>query len=184
MVYSGDWGKLIHEKNQKSKISWHCPFKQPYPSRCKLSCNAFPWNGRVIMFFIFINLLSSSFLLKLFFQFFKLRDVHHFRLITGVNFIFFVRCNIYGAPLYSKLTCVVKNTLHFPSICHLLLLALFCQRWHWRKGQQKLIPCVVDISDNLIAHVLTLTIKCSQCCWQLVLPTLIIMLTCVADIGD
>jgi hypothetical protein len=21
MVYSGDWGKLIHEKNQKSKIS-------------------------------------------------------------------------------------------------------------------------------------------------------------------
>jgi hypothetical protein len=27
MVYSRDWGKLIHEKNQKSKISWHCPFK-------------------------------------------------------------------------------------------------------------------------------------------------------------
>ena len=27
MVYSGDWGKLIHEKNQKSKISWHCPFE-------------------------------------------------------------------------------------------------------------------------------------------------------------
>ncbi len=26
MVYSGAWGKLIHEKNQKSKISWHCPF--------------------------------------------------------------------------------------------------------------------------------------------------------------
>ncbi len=26
MVYSGDWGKLIHEKNQQSKISWHCPF--------------------------------------------------------------------------------------------------------------------------------------------------------------
>jgi hypothetical protein len=21
------WGKLIHEKNQKSKFSWHCPFK-------------------------------------------------------------------------------------------------------------------------------------------------------------
>ncbi len=20
------WGKLIHEKNQNSKISWHCPF--------------------------------------------------------------------------------------------------------------------------------------------------------------
>ncbi len=28
MVYSGAWGNLIHEKNQKSKISWHCPFKQ------------------------------------------------------------------------------------------------------------------------------------------------------------
>ncbi len=27
MVYSGAWGKLINEKNQKSKISWHCPFK-------------------------------------------------------------------------------------------------------------------------------------------------------------
>jgi hypothetical protein len=26
-IYSGAWGKLIHEKNQKSKISWHCPFK-------------------------------------------------------------------------------------------------------------------------------------------------------------
>jgi hypothetical protein len=26
IVYSGAWEKLIHEKNQKSKISWHCPF--------------------------------------------------------------------------------------------------------------------------------------------------------------
>ncbi len=26
MVYSGAWGKLIQEKNQKSKISQHCPF--------------------------------------------------------------------------------------------------------------------------------------------------------------
>ncbi len=26
IVYSDAWGKLIHEKNQKSKISWHCPF--------------------------------------------------------------------------------------------------------------------------------------------------------------
>ncbi len=24
---SGAWGKLIHEKNQRSRISWHCPFK-------------------------------------------------------------------------------------------------------------------------------------------------------------
>ncbi len=28
MVYSRAWGKLIHEKNQKQKISWHCPFKR------------------------------------------------------------------------------------------------------------------------------------------------------------
>ncbi len=31
MVYSTAWGKLIHEKNQKSKISLHCPFNgYPY----------------------------------------------------------------------------------------------------------------------------------------------------------
>ncbi len=28
MGYSGARGKLIHEKNQKQKISWLCPFKQ------------------------------------------------------------------------------------------------------------------------------------------------------------
>ncbi len=28
MVYSGAWGKLIREKNQKSKILWHSPFKE------------------------------------------------------------------------------------------------------------------------------------------------------------
>ncbi len=28
MEYSGAGGKLIHEKNQKQKISWHCPFKE------------------------------------------------------------------------------------------------------------------------------------------------------------
>jgi hypothetical protein len=27
MGYSEPGGKLIHEKNQKQKISWHCPFK-------------------------------------------------------------------------------------------------------------------------------------------------------------
>jgi hypothetical protein len=26
-VYSGTWGKLIHEKHLMSKISWHCPFQ-------------------------------------------------------------------------------------------------------------------------------------------------------------
>jgi hypothetical protein len=29
MVYSGAWGKLIHEKYLKSKISWRCPFNPP-----------------------------------------------------------------------------------------------------------------------------------------------------------
>jgi hypothetical protein len=29
MVYSDAWGKLIHEKNHKSKISWHCPINRP-----------------------------------------------------------------------------------------------------------------------------------------------------------
>ncbi len=32
MEYSGAGGKLIHEKNQKQKISWHCPFKGNPPS--------------------------------------------------------------------------------------------------------------------------------------------------------
>ncbi len=27
MGYSGAGGKLIHKKNQKQEISWHCPFK-------------------------------------------------------------------------------------------------------------------------------------------------------------
>ncbi len=27
MQYCGAGGKLIQEKNQKQKISWHCPFK-------------------------------------------------------------------------------------------------------------------------------------------------------------
>ena len=27
MGYSGAGGKLTHDKNQKQKISWHCPFK-------------------------------------------------------------------------------------------------------------------------------------------------------------
>jgi hypothetical protein len=27
MEHSGAGGNLIHEKNRKQKISWHCPFK-------------------------------------------------------------------------------------------------------------------------------------------------------------
>ncbi len=26
--FSGAWGKVIHEKNLKQKISWHCPFEE------------------------------------------------------------------------------------------------------------------------------------------------------------
>ncbi len=28
MLFSGAWGKMIHEKNLKQNISWHCPFKE------------------------------------------------------------------------------------------------------------------------------------------------------------
>ncbi len=35
MVYSGAWGKLIHEK----KISWHCPFKYKQ-MRCVQGCSS------------------------------------------------------------------------------------------------------------------------------------------------
>ncbi len=30
MLLSGAWGKVIHEKNLKQKISWHCPFKTSF----------------------------------------------------------------------------------------------------------------------------------------------------------
>ncbi len=29
MLFSRAWGKMIHEKNLKQKISWQCPFKGP-----------------------------------------------------------------------------------------------------------------------------------------------------------
>ncbi len=35
MEYSGAGGKLIHEKNQRQKISWHCPFKKTEPCLCE-----------------------------------------------------------------------------------------------------------------------------------------------------
>jgi hypothetical protein len=34
------WGKLIHEKNQKQKISWHCPLK--YSKLSSQPCTAHP----------------------------------------------------------------------------------------------------------------------------------------------
>ncbi len=41
MVHSGDWGKLIHEKNQKSKISWHCPFNDSKQTLFSFHCLIF-----------------------------------------------------------------------------------------------------------------------------------------------
>ncbi len=35
MGYSGAGGKLIHEKNQKQKISWHCPFNNIISCQCE-----------------------------------------------------------------------------------------------------------------------------------------------------
>jgi hypothetical protein len=37
MLLSGAWGKVIHEKNLKQKISWHCPFEFLILSNYKVS---------------------------------------------------------------------------------------------------------------------------------------------------
>ncbi len=37
------WEKLIHEKNQKQKISWHCPFKQKIPGARMFCRKFFQW---------------------------------------------------------------------------------------------------------------------------------------------
>ncbi len=39
MGYSGAGGRLIDEKNQKQKISWHCPFNQTDLSGRSLQTN-------------------------------------------------------------------------------------------------------------------------------------------------
>ncbi len=43
MKHSGAGGKLIHEKNQKQKISWHCPFNQ--------NMHKIPFTGKIIFGF-------------------------------------------------------------------------------------------------------------------------------------
>ncbi len=52
MVHPDVWGKLIHEKKQKSKISWHCPFKGTVLRDFKLLVfmNQFPPTPRVYHF--------------------------------------------------------------------------------------------------------------------------------------
>ncbi len=52
MGYSGAGGKLIHDKNQKQKISWHCPFKS--------KINRTSYNTGPIKFFFFQNLNIST----------------------------------------------------------------------------------------------------------------------------
>jgi hypothetical protein len=42
MLFSGAWGKMIHKKNLKQKISWHCPFKKD----CQ---KYFYWTGSVVI---------------------------------------------------------------------------------------------------------------------------------------
>ncbi len=37
MEYSGAGGKLIHEKNQKQKNSWHCPFNEWLVKKLKMT---------------------------------------------------------------------------------------------------------------------------------------------------
>jgi hypothetical protein len=49
MGYSGAWGKLIHEKDQKSKFSWHCLFK-----------GAQVWDFRLLGFSGFLHLKVST----------------------------------------------------------------------------------------------------------------------------
>jgi hypothetical protein len=34
-LFSGAWGKAIHEKNLKKKISWHCPFNRGKWEKCR-----------------------------------------------------------------------------------------------------------------------------------------------------
>ncbi len=41
MEYSGAGGKLIHKKNQKQKISWHCPFKGDKLMRYIILCSIY-----------------------------------------------------------------------------------------------------------------------------------------------
>ncbi len=61
MVFSGAWGKLIHEKKQKLKIWWHCPFKiYLLADSAAFHCN----KQQIFMFKCFITTYLSIFLLS------------------------------------------------------------------------------------------------------------------------
>ncbi len=81
MGYSGAGGKLIHKRNQKQKISWHCPLKRDWITSC-------------IFFFEGLLKLNHYFLDKLF-----LYRLHMFR--TALlkrnptwNLYFFINCTL------------------------------------------------------------------------------------------
>ncbi len=51
MEYSEAGGKLIHEKNQKQKISWHCPFKYTIDPLISEIPNIFKPGSKVLLHF-------------------------------------------------------------------------------------------------------------------------------------
>ncbi len=54
MLLSGAWGKVIHEKNLKQKISWHCLFNTPYKiqnvelKQCREASTYLIWNRHTV----------------------------------------------------------------------------------------------------------------------------------------
>jgi hypothetical protein len=63
MGYSGAGGKLIHKKNQKQKISWHCPFNNLFVSPLfqQLVLNFFPILLLFLIFYLnYMIILSLS----------------------------------------------------------------------------------------------------------------------------
>jgi hypothetical protein len=70
MVYSGAWGKLIHEKNLTSKkISWHCPFNVVKSVHHDLGSGLNPASGvyRILFvtWWIFISFLTAVYTAQL-----------------------------------------------------------------------------------------------------------------------
>ncbi len=65
MEYSGAGGKLIHEKNQKHKISWHCPFKDVEKFgltsiQYSITFSFLAGNFNIIVFFYSYNVWSNN----------------------------------------------------------------------------------------------------------------------------
>ncbi len=70
MGYAGAGGKLIHEKNQKQKISWHCPFNM-------CLCSWRPYMQFLIFFFFYQNInLKADWILTFSAEFTPLGEDH------------------------------------------------------------------------------------------------------------